>query len=141
MGNIQHSFLRVPEASQDVDGNERPDDVHIELDIDNSNEQGQHNPSAEFRDDNVLFFGAHAFPFNGDNFSLPLHRILNLTPPTKKTRTLKAPFNLIRSSLKLTKTDSEGVFHVTFVFDSTVECRVKLFYCVEEVYDQDGTLR
>lgn len=113
MGNIQNRFFQLPDNPEENE-NERADEVNVDVDLqpDNLNSQNEvQNSSAEYRDDDLLYFGSHAFPINADVYSFPLlHRLLNMTPPTKKTKTLNAPMNLIRTSLKLLKTSTEGVY-------------------------------
>lgn len=139
MGNIQNRFRILP-------NNYANDEDNIEdlaIDIEQNNNARLYNerdlPPAEFRDDDVLFFGAHVFPGSNDNEPFPfLQRVLNLTPPVKRTKTLKSPICLKKSTLMLEETDNPGIYNLKFKFDSICDGKIKIYYCAKEVFSKDS---
>lgn len=148
MGNIQNRFLRLPNNYANDDDDERIDDLRIDIDQNNNQNDRLYDrnlqpvPAADFRDDDVLFFGAHVFPGGNDNEPFPfLQRVLNLTPPVKRTKTLKSPISLNKNSLKLIQTDQPGVYNLQFNFDSICDGKLKIYYCAREVISKDSSFK
>lgn len=111
---------------------------------DSSDDEGERGSGRERSDS--LYFGtrlfssrsfddlAAALTSSASNFAFLL---TESQPHVHTTKTIKCPVNLNKSSVQLVNTEIEGVYNVQFLFDTTTECRVRLYYCATELpYDR-----
>lgn len=96
-----------------------------------------------------LFFGGNIFQGVGNevppNSIAPLlRRLVDATPNLSQTKTLRSDVNINKASIKLLPVSSESrqtsqhkKYALSFQFDATSPCIVKVFYCVDEIFTNE----
>jgi hypothetical protein len=150
MGNRQSDYVSPQEGDplQHTDSNQ-------ELQDDNDLEQGPpavpqpNRQSVDENQPNINFIFGPQFFLGTDRVSeddfipnlsvlqAPLQSLQNLTPPLNHTVSIKSPVNIHKNTIKLIPTEEKGVYNISFNFDCTEDCVIRIFYVAKEIVEQD----